>query len=169
MPANPLTAKLPPMKPDLPSPALPRRLIALLYDVFLVLPLMMASVAAAMGLQSLFTGEGAGDLGTPALHPQLVQLIAWLSAAAFFLSFWLKGGQTLGMQAWRIRLVRANGAEVTFGQALLRALCATLSAACLGAGYLWSLIDRDNSYWHDYLSRTQLVLLPKKGSDTTPV
>jgi uncharacterized RDD family membrane protein YckC len=150
------------IEPKLSSPGLPRRLIALFYDLFLVLPLMMMSVAAFMGLQSLLTGEGAGDLGTPALHPQIVQSIAWLTAALFFGAFWLKGGQTLGMQAWRVKLLDTEGNAVTARHVIIRAVAATFSGACLGLGYLWSLVDRDNRYWHDILSGTQLVLLPKQ-------
>ncbi len=163
MPTPARTATLPPMNTadHLPGPALPRRLIALFYDLFLVLPLMMLAVAIVMGVQSLFTGAGAGDLGTPALHPQLVQLIAWLSAAAFFCGFWLKGGQTLGMQAWRIKLVAADGGEVTLRHAALRSIGATLSAAAFGLGYLWCLLDREGRYAHDHLSGTRLLLLPK--------
>ena len=148
--------------PESPSPALPRRLAALLYDLLLVLPLMMLGVAIVMGLRAALTGEGAGDLGTPALHPQAVQFVAWLSAAAFFCKFWIKGGQTLGMQAWRVKLVNADGGSVNLGRAVLRSVGATVSAACLGLGYLWCLVDRRGRYWHDHLSGTHLVLLPKK-------
>ena len=151
----------------LPSPALPRRLAALLYDVLLVLPLIMFSAFLLMGLRSLFTGEGAGELGSPALHPTLVQLVAWLTACAFFCSFWGVGGQTLGMQAWRIKLVTTTGEKPGLKPLLLRCIGATLSAACLGLGYLWSLVDRDNRYWHDMLTGTRLVVVPKrKRSDS---
>ena len=40
-----------------------------------------------------------------------------------------------------------------------------LSAACVGLGYLWCLFDRDKRYWHDILSGTRLVLLPKRQKD----
>jgi uncharacterized RDD family membrane protein YckC len=132
-----------------------------------VLPIMMLSVALAMGLRALMVGGGAGELGTPALHPQLVQAIAWCSGALFFVGFWVKGGQTLGMQAWRIKLVTQDGGDVSPARALLRALLATLSAACLGLGYAWSLVDRDKRYWHDMLSGTRLILLPKASREKT--
>ncbi len=32
----------------------------------------------------------------------------------------------------------------------------------LGLGYLWCLVDRRGRYWHDYLSGTELILLPKR-------
>ncbi len=149
-------------EPSVASPALPRRLMALLYDVFLVLPLIMLAVFMCMGLRDLITGEGAGELGSPALPALLVQVVAWVTGAGFFWSFWLKGGQTLGMQAWRIKLVGQGGETPGLKQACLRSIGATLSAVCFGAGYLWSLVDRQNCYWHDYLSGTRLILVPAK-------
>jgi len=66
------------------------------------------------------------------------------------------------MQAWRIKLVGFDGAQPTLGKIAIRCLGATLSAACLGLGYLWCLVDRNGRYWHDYLSGTELILLPKQ-------
>jgi len=145
----------------LPSPFLLRRLAALTYDIFLVLPLIMTSVALVMGIRTLL-GLGPADDGTVQLDANLVRLLALLTAMAFFCWFWLKNGQTLGMQAWRIKLVTFEGAAPGALQVLLRSLTAPLSAACLGLGYLWCLVDRNGYYWHDYLSGTKLVLLPGK-------
>ena len=143
----------------LPSPLLPRRLAALTYDILLVLPLIMTCVALVMGVRTLL-GLGPADDGTVQLDANLVRLLALLTAMAFFCWFWLKNGQTLGMQAWRIKLVTLTGAAPGPGQVVLRSLTAPLSAACLGLGYLWCLVDRNRYYWHDYLSGTKLVLLP---------
>ncbi len=141
-----------------PSPALPRRLMAILYDTFLVLPLIMLNVAIGLGL---FKALGGG--GDPQLHPQLVQLIALLTIIAFFSAFWLKSGQTLGMQAWRLQLVSRDGAPLRLSQAVRRCLGAMLSAACLGLGYWWCLLDRQGHSWHDYMSGTELVLVAKRA------
>ncbi len=145
------------------SPALPRRLMALLYDLLLVLPLIMLAVFVCMGVSNLVTGETAGDLGDSLLPATLVQAVAWITGAAFFWSFWLKGGQTLGMQAWRIRLVDVGGGAPTFRQVCVRSLGATVSAVCLGAGYWWSLLNRERCYWHDYASGTRLIMVPAKN------
>ena len=91
----------------------------------------------------------------------MVQLIAVVTVMGFFCSFWLKSGQTLGMQAWRIKLASFSGARATPRQAVVRCFGALLSFACFGLGYLWCLVDRNGRYWHDYLSGTELVLLPK--------
>lgn len=120
----------------------------------------MACVALLMGVRTLL-GLGAAVDGTVQLNPNLVRLVALLTAMAFFSWFWLKSGQTLGMQAWRIKLVGFDGGKPGARQVCLRCLGAALSAACLGLGYWWCLVDRKRRYWHDYLSKTELVLLPK--------
>lgn len=142
--------------PNPHAPALPRRLIAMVYDTFLVLPLIMVNVAIGMGIHSAIAGGEAAPL-----HPQLVQLIVLLSIIVFFSAFWLKSGQTLGMQAWRVKLVATDGGRPTVMQSVRRCMGALISAACLGLGYWWCLFDRRGRYWHDYLSGTELMLVDK--------
>ncbi len=143
------------------SPSLLRRLAALLYDILLVLPLIMTCVALAMGVRRLL-GLGPADDGTVQLAPLLVQTLAVLTTMAFFCGFWLKNGQTLGMQAWRIKLLSFDGAPPSVRQVLIRCVGAVLSAGCLGLGYLWCMVDGRGRYWHDWLSGTELRLLPGK-------
>ncbi|HEY7775180.1 MAG TPA: RDD family protein [Kineobactrum sp.] len=143
------------------APALPRRLMAMLYDTLLVIPLVGVTVAVATVIEMAVTG--ASDNGDYyQMHPQLVQLISFACTTLFFTAFWSKSGQTLGMQAWRIKLVDETGEVPTRGRCVVRCVAALLSAACLGMGYWWSLIDRRKKYWHDYLSGTELILLPKR-------
>ena len=139
-----------------PSPSLPRRLVAMVYDIFLVVALVGVVNALALGVVAQMT-QGNQQI----LSPLLVQALTALSVAGFFSIFWIKNGQTLGMQAWRIKLVDFRGNPPTISKALARCLGACLSAACLGLGYLWCLVDRNKRYWHDYISRTELILLPK--------
>ncbi len=120
-----------------------------------------------MGVRTLL-GLGAAADGTVRLDANLVRLIALLTTMAFFSWFWLKNGQTLGMQAWRIKLVRFDGSAPNPLQLVLRCLAAPLSAACMGLGYLWCLVDRNGRYWHDYLSGTELILLPGKNKQKNP-
>lgn len=150
-----------------PSPGLPRRLMATLYDTFLVLPIIMLGVAIGMGLYTALTRLLGGSAGDEPLGAWAVRGIAVLVVAGFFTAFWRKSGQTLGMQAWRIKLVPLPGKRLTAGRCLLRCAAALLSLACLGVGYLWCLVDRNGRYWHDYLSGTTLIMLPKKAR-TTP-
>jgi uncharacterized RDD family membrane protein YckC len=86
---------------------------------------------------------------------------AWLVAVVigFYAYFWTHGGQTLGMSAWRLRLVRVDGGKPRLTDALLRLACATVSLAPAGLGLLWVLVDREGLAWHDRWSRTRLVLV----------
>ena len=142
-------------------PFLLRRLAAIVYDTCLVVPLIMASVALFMGARTLLWGPAVDDTAAQ-LDANIVRLVALVCTTGFFCAFWVKSGQTLGMQAWRIKLVNFSGEVPNIRQGVMRCLGAVVSAACLGLGYLWCLVDRNGRYWHDYLSGTELILLPRR-------
>ena len=79
----------------------------------------------------------------------------------FYAWFWTHGGQTLGMQAWKLRLQRLDGGPVSLWQALLRFLAAFPSLLLFGLGMLWMLVDRERMTWHDRVSESVIVRLPK--------
>ena len=148
-----------------PAPSLLRHMVSLIYDGLLVIALIAVVNALALGIQVKLT---AGE--EQVLSTYMVQLLTLSSVAGFFCLFWLRGGQTLGMQAWRIKLVDSEGNDPTLTKALLRCLGAAVSLACLGLGYFWRLFDKNSQYWHDYISGTRLILLPKssRGTDDPP-
>ena len=78
-------------------------------------------------------------------------------AALFFSAFWRRG-ETLGMRAWRLRVVGPDGRPPGWGRALGRFAAAILSWAVLALGFLWVLVDPERLAWHDRLSGTRLVL-----------
>lgn len=84
---------------------------------------------------------------------------AYLLAIGFLYNawFWRHGGQTVGMRAWRLRLLDARGGRIGWQQAGLRYAGAWLSAAALGLGYFWIFADPARRAWHDRLSRTRVV------------
>lgn len=140
-------------------PGLPRRLAAMLYDSLLVFGLLLL----ASMLITLPVGLVAGESASSALAGNLWFRI-WLALVppAFFLLFWMKGGQTLGMKSWRIRVVRTDGAALAWTDALKRLVFALLSWLPLGLGYIWILFDKENQAWHDRLSGTRLIMLAKR-------
>jgi uncharacterized RDD family membrane protein YckC len=138
---------------DLPHCGLLRRLAAILYDSLLLLALLFIASAIHLAI------SGSGDASTT---PDIVRSIfILLIAFAFFSFFWLHGGQTLGMRAWRIRLQKQGGGPITPWQAMLRFLVAILSWLVFGLGFLWSLFDKEKLTWHDHYSMTELVVIPK--------
>jgi len=138
-------------------PSLLRHAAALVYDSLLVLPLVMVSVGSVLALSALLTASSEPE----PLHPQLVQGLALLTVAGFYCAFWQKGGQTLGMQAWRIHLVAKNGGRPTLWACLIRLGGACISTGLLGAGFWSATLDPQRRYWHDRWSGTRLEYRPK--------
>jgi len=133
-----------------PPPAgLARRVAALLYDAVLVLGLLFAATLIVLPLRGRAFG------------PHDPWFTAYLVAVTFvfFGWCWTHGGQTLGMRAWRIRLVAAGGGPVSWRQAAIRFAAAAVSAACLGLGYLWMWVDSGRRTWPDLASETRVVRL----------
>lgn len=151
--------------PQTTTASLWRRLAAMGYDTLLAIPLMMAVTASTIALRAaLISPEAIQHSQTAALTGTwywLNLLLACIAAAAFFIVCWIRGGRTLGMQAWRLRVQQSNGQPLTVRLACLRLMGATVSMACCGLGYLWILYDRQSRSWHDIWSSTQIVLLPK--------
>ena len=143
-------------------PSLRRHLMALVYDTFLVVPIVMLTTALIMGLYVTILPPPAAQADNVALPPAAVQSGALLSISLFYFIFWRRGGQTLGMQAWRIKLVGINGARADTGQLVTRLFAAILAYGFFGLGLAWRFVDRDGLYLHDRISGTKLVQLPKK-------
>jgi uncharacterized RDD family membrane protein YckC len=101
------------------------------------------------------------DLSAEGPHWALRLYLA-LAPIAFLVGFWTHGGQTLGMRAWRIRVVDDEGREISMGQGIRRCLYALLSWLPLGLGFIWVAFDRDRAAWHDRLTHTWLVMTSKR-------
>lgn len=85
-------------------------------------------------------------------------LLAWVGA--YFVYCWVRGGQTLAMKAWRLRLETADGGALRAPRALLRYLAALAGLLPFAAGFLWALVDRDRQCLHDRIAGTRLVSAP---------
>jgi uncharacterized RDD family membrane protein YckC len=131
-----------------------RRLAALAYDSLIVLALWLT---AAVPFVWIAHGAPQGPLMRLSFQMYLLAI-----AFAFFGWFWVHGGQTLGMRAWRLRVVDNDGRAVTWTQATKRFAAAILSLLCAGIGLLWVMHDRERRAWHDRLSGTRVVVLPKR-------
>ena len=79
----------------------------------------------------------------------------------YFVWQWIKGGQTLGMRAWRCRLVQQDGQMISWSAASTRFFLAILSWIMLGAGYWMALFRRDRKTFHDLYSNTYLIIEAK--------
>ncbi|WP_312143410.1 MULTISPECIES: RDD family protein [Stutzerimonas stutzeri subgroup] len=148
-----------------PAAGLVRRLAAMFYDSLLCIALMMVvTLLYQQVLLRLLYGseqlQQLADAGRLDIDPLLSTLLLF-SLFGFFAKFWTHSGQTLGMQVWGIRIQNADGTAIDLWQALLRFLIALVSLLCLGMGYWWILLDKQNRTWHDMYSESQAVQLPK--------
>lgn len=150
-----------------------RRLACLLYEsVLLFAVLMIASLLFSITMQQRHAlqmrGVGMGFL--------------FVVLGLYFVWCWSRGGQTLAMQTWHIRLVRADGGPVGRLQAVARYVCgyvwllpplalvAANGVRDLGVGgsvaivVAWvvgyacsALVQPQRQFWHDVLCGTRLV------------
>ena len=128
--------------------ALWRRLAAGFYDLFPLLAIWFGIGFAAVGVRGLH-----------AVPPTTWWFDTLLLIAAFlyFALSWRRGGQTLGMRAWKIRVLTGDGRPMTWPTATLRFAVALLSVGVALIGVLWMLVDPQRRMWHDMASRTRMV------------
>jgi uncharacterized RDD family membrane protein YckC len=139
---------------------LARRLAAMLYDALLLVALWMVTTALFLPVTG---GEALQTAHSPLLTlAHRAALIAVL--VAFYGLSWTTRGQTLGMAAWRLRVEREDGGLLTWRDVLRRLAAALLSWLPLGAGWLSVLADPQRRTWHDRLSHTRVVVLPRRGA-----
>jgi uncharacterized RDD family membrane protein YckC len=127
------------------------RLAAAAYDLLPLIGLWFVAAVLALAV----TG---GKLDTHTLAGKLlVQGFALALSAAYFVASWARGGQTIGMRAWRLRVTRVDGARVNAARALLRFAVALISLAAFGAGFWWALFDAQGRTWHDMAVGTRVL------------
>lgn len=148
-----------------------RRLMALVYDL-------LAVVAMVMVVGYVCQRVTGGTLISTDGHAHIAWWYQPLQAAvvsAYFLASWLRGGQTLGMRPWRIRVTDAYGRRIALPQAVVRLLVAASPLLLLGLapwlgarGAAWAVavawiawfgvaaLDSRKRALHDVAARTEL-------------
>jgi len=133
----------------LASPAsLMRRMLSLGYEV-----LMLCAVLVLAAAPIAVLSRGVDHL----IARPLLQLYLMIVAGAYFVFQWGRGGQTLPMKTWHLRLVRRDGGRMGRRQAVQRYCLALAGTLALGAGFVWALIDRDRQFLHDRFTGTVIV------------
>ena len=137
----------------------------MVYDGLLLAAISIAYGAVVVGLRVVMFGQpDAGQRIHWGMFAGIAITLGWLAVLMFFyIYFWQKFGQTLGMKTWRIQLVDAKTNQlVSYSQAYKRSLFAWVSLLGLGAGYWCKLIHPQQRLLHDLASDTKLILLKKK-------
>jgi len=131
------------------------RLLALIYDFFPVLGIWFAVAVLSYALNG-------GEPVTPGSLGAWLEFAALVGATFLYAGLsWRFGGQTLGMRAWRLRAVDADGNPPGWAAIALRFGVGAVSLGVAGLGFVWVLIDRERRSWHELASGTLTVRLPK--------
>jgi len=129
------------------APGLFRRLAAIVYDAFLLVAVLFIATAAVLPFNA-----GVAFSSKQLFYPFYLVGVSFL----FFAWFWTHGGQTLGMRAWKIKVLTYDRDPISWRQAALRFVSALVSWAFFGLGFWWILVDKQKRGWHDHLSKTAL-------------
>ncbi len=149
-----------------------RRLLVMLYE-----SLLLFGVLFGAGLPVVMIAGHPPDPGNPLYFAYLL-----LVGYVYFGWCWTRGGQTLAMRAWKVRVEREDGGRLRWRDAALRYLgglsalaCALLAARAVAVaqlpgsvewlaalaggapGFIWALFDPRRRGWPDIFSATRLV------------
>jgi uncharacterized RDD family membrane protein YckC len=128
------------------APSLRRRLASMLYEAILLF------AVAFFGAWVFQFFAGTTEL-TSGWRRYLLMAFLVALFAAYFLWAWLRGGQTLPMKTWRIRVV-----GITPRKALLRFVLALIFVPT-GISFASAFFHRDRQFLHDQLAGTRLILV----------
>ena len=147
-----------------------RRLLAMVYDTLVATAVGMCAAIVLIVTLVVLLKNGVLNLQGYAEPADLIQasfgyklvIQLWVGAwiAGFFLWFWKKGGQTLGMRAWRLRIYSSSDAPMTWGRLVLRLIC-----SLGGLGTLLVLFDFKNKQsLQDRVADTEVLFLTKEAN-----
>lgn len=148
-----------------------RRLLAMVYDTLVAVAVGMCAAMVLIVTLVVLLKNGVLDLQgftepadliqASATYKLLIQLWVGLWISGFFLWFWKRGGQTIGMRAWRLRIFSTVDEPVTWPRLLIR----LVSSLC-GLGTLLVLLDFKNKQsLQDRLAKTEVLKLSKEAND----
>lgn len=131
------------------KPGLLRHLAVIIYDFLLLLALLFLATALLLPFN-----------GGEAFTSHQVFYSFYLLAVSFFFYgwFWTHGGQTLGLRAWKIKVLNDKLKLISWRQAFIRFIVSLFSWGFIGLGFLWVLVDKNQRSWHDIASKTGLFL-----------
>lgn len=129
-----------------------RRLLAIVYDLLLLLGLLF--IATAVANFALNQGN-AIERGNP--YYWFFKFGLLMISFFYYGWFWTHGGQTLGMKTWKMKLQSRDGKALSWPQALVYFFAAALSWTVFGIGFIWSLFEPSRATWHDLIAGCEML------------
>ena len=147
---------------ELDMASIGRRFVAMFIDgLITVIPVMILAFLVLLPLGLIETQTGAEEL-PPALAI-FGNLFVTLGAAAIYILYeglmLASGGQTVGKKAMKVKVVTAEGGELTSGQAWGRAASRQILSIvpCLGLINYLVAFGQERTAIHDMMAKTRVV------------
>jgi len=82
-----------------------------------------------------------------------------LLGVIYFVYFWSAygKGQTIGMRALKIKVVKTDGSSLDLVGGFLRYIGLVVSCAVIFIGVIWAAFDANKQGWHDKIASTYVV------------
>ena len=169
------------------------RLAAIVYDGMLILALLFLVGTVLTVIGTLLTMQMGTDSAQAQSLPLWYQNVVMtpsfiLTLVGFYGLFWRRGGQTLGMQTWRLKTVNDSGHLLSWKQAFKRIMAASvmpfifgimgsliggsraiiLTSAFLGLifNYAFCMFNRRGLAVQDMISNTITLKMPKTENES---
>lgn len=132
------------MHADAPAPVW-KRLFAMIYDGLILTGLWLTS-----GFLVVLVTSGAPPTW-------FTQAVLFLITFGYFIVSWAKGGQTLGLRAWRLQVVEEHQAKVTWKSAIIRTAAGLVTLAPTGITLITAFSNAERKTLYDRWSNTQVI------------
>ena len=94
---------------------------------------------------------------------RIIGFCIWMAMpAVYFICFWALRGQTPGMMALRIRVIRTDGSPADWAAAVVRFLGYIICWFTAGLLFLWIAFDGRKQGIHDKMANTYVIKVPQK-------
>ena len=152
--------------PAIPSETAPRsaesahlgwRLLAMVYDIFPIMALWFTTSIV------VYMAHGGVPVRPYSAGAWIELILLWLVTGIYLVISWRRGGATIGMRPWRLKVLAADGRPATVAALCLRYAVATLSLLAGGLGFVWALFDGERRCWHDLAAGTRFVRMDRVG------
>jgi uncharacterized RDD family membrane protein YckC len=137
------------------SPGFFRRLAAIVYDSLLLLAVLFFATLLVLPFN-----HGEAYDSSQLYFPLYLIGVSFV----FYGWFWTHGGQTLGLRAWKMRVVSDNHDPLTWWQAWLRFVGALISWGFVGLGFLYIWVNPERKAFHDRVSKTHIESIDQQNS-----